>query len=296
MAKKKTGHVAIPFLITLLLSIVGIGGVAMYLFGMIGQDDVEVKKMQSSIIKPTSENNMTLLFVLDEQDNASLPTTFLIARVLPADKKIALLSFPENMLSVVDGRQDTLGGFYRNGGIQSAQAAIESEAGIASDRYMILNSEAFQKICDYFGGVNYLVPPGINGMVSTGKPDYLSPHRIEQLITYPFFDQGEIERNALTSDVISEMINQTDTDRIVQNLDRNFKALINMVDTDITSIDYSNEESALKYLYKYGNSPICSFRLVIGEVTESGDAFLLNSNFYTTVSDLFDQAPAAAGE
>lgn len=289
MAKKKTGHVAIPFLIALLLGILVIGGIAMYVFDHIGLHDVEMKEMTESIKKPTEEDNMTLLFVLDETDSAaSLPTTFVIARVLPGEKRMVFLSFPETMLAVVDGRQDTLTGFYHNGGISAAKSAIANEAGITVDRYIILNSEAFQKICNIFGGVNYLVPTGIQGFTDSTSPQYLGPRQMEKLITYPFFDQGEIERNALTADILAEMVNFTDTDRIVSSMDSNFRTLINMIDTDITSIDYSNEEKALKYMYKYGNS-IASFRIVTGEVTESGDAFLLNSNFYNAVSELFDE-------
>lgn len=289
MAKKKTGHVAIPFLIALLLGILVIGGIAMYVFGQIGLGEKDVKVMQPNLTKPTAADNMTLLFVLDESDNKSLPTTFLIARVMPADKKIVLISFPENMLAVVDGRQDTLAGFYKNGGIQDAKAAIENEAGIPSDRYIILGSESFQKICDIFGGVNYLVPSGINGFTASTSPEHLSPHQMERLITYPFFEQGEGERCALTADLLAEMVNYTDTDRIVQYMDSSFQTLINMMDTDITSIDYSNAESALKYLFKYSTTPYASFRLVTGEESESGDVFLLNSNFHNSVSDLFIQ-------
>lgn len=297
MAKKKTGHVAIPFLIALLLGIVCIGGVAMYVFNHIGLDEVDIKEMQSSIKKPTEEDNMTLLFVLDEKENTSLPTTFLIARVLPGEKRLMLLSFPETMLAVVDGKQDTLTGFYHNNGIRAVESAIENEAGIATDRYIILDSEGFQKICDIFAGVDYVVPiHNVPGFEDSSKPQHLGPAQMEKLITYPFFDQGEVERNALTADIIAEMINQTDSERIVASMDLNFRTLINMMETDITSIDYSNEESALKYMYKYGNS-IASFRIVTGEVSESGDVFLLDSNFYSSVSELFRNngaVPAAA--
>ncbi|MDE5564381.1 MAG: hypothetical protein K2I93_04445 [Oscillospiraceae bacterium] len=42
MAKKKSGHVAIPFLITLLLGIVGIGGIAMFVFQRISYEEPDL--------------------------------------------------------------------------------------------------------------------------------------------------------------------------------------------------------------------------------------------------------------
>ncbi len=286
--KKKTGHVAIPFLIALLLGIVGIGGVAMFVFQKINADNgPEIKEMTSSITKPTAQDNMSLLFVLDEKENETLPLSFVIVRVLPAEKKMVFLSFPENMLAVVDGRNDTLANFYRNSGIKAAKAAIEDQAGIAADRYMVLDSAAFQKICSIFGGVYYAVPTGTVGFVESKEPQYLGPPQVEKLITYPYFENGEIQRTAITADVLAEMINLTDKERIVASMDSNFRTLVNMMETDVTSVDYSNEEKALKYMYKYGNT-IASFRIVTGQMGENQDVFMISDNFQRSVSDIFD--------
>ena len=299
--KKKTGHVAIPFLIALLLGIVGIGGVAMFVFKKLNANNgPEIKEMATSVTKPTAEDNMSLLFVLDEKDNSSLANatqlTFVVVRVLPAEKKMVFLSFPENMLAVVDGRNDTLANFYRNSGIQATKAAIEDQAGIAVDRYMILDSEAFQKICNIYGGVYYAVPTGTIGFVESKDPQYLGPPQIEKLITYSIYEQGEIQRTAITSDVLAEMINLTDKERIVASMDSNFRALVNKcVDTDITSVDYSNEKNAIKYMYNYGNT-IASFRMVTGQMGENSDVFMISDNFQRSVADIFDgqkQRPAS---
>ncbi len=286
MAKAKKGHVAIPFLLAFLLGIVGIGGIALYLFNQLSAKE-DTRSMVSSVTKPTEDNNMTLMFVLDEPSDAS-PLTFMAARVLPADKKIILISIPSNMLAIVDGRQDTLTNFYRTGGIQSAMNAIQNEAGIYADRFIILNSESFQKICNIYAGVNYLIPIGTQGFSDSSEPQYLGPAQIEKLITNPFFENGESERSAIASDVISEMINQTDYDRIVASMDSNFRTLINMMNTDISSIDYSNEKAALKYMYTYG-SRLCTFRLATGSTSNDG-VFVLDRDFHESISEYFGNA------
>ena len=195
MAKAKKGHVAIPFLLAFLLGILVIGGVAMYMFNKLSTKE-NIQPMQSSVVKPTAEDNMTLLFVLDEPKDAC-PLTFMAARVLPGEKKIVLVSLPANMLAIIDDRQDTLANFYKTGGIQTAKTAIENEAGIYTDRYIILNSESFQKICNIFAGVNYQIPLGTQGFADNPDEQYLGPAQIEKLITNPFFENGESGRRTV---------------------------------------------------------------------------------------------------
>ncbi|HAJ97236.1 MAG TPA: hypothetical protein DCO72_05820 [Ruminococcus sp.] len=287
--KKKQGHVAISFLVSFLLGILVIGGIAMYLFQNLGINQQEIVQMKTNVTKPTEEDNSTILFVLNEE-NDPIQYTFMIARLIPMDKKMALFAFPANMLAVVDGRQDTLAGFFTQSGIQAAKTAIENESGISIDHYVVLKSEGFQKICNIFGGVYYSVPIKTNGFEDSAEPQYLGAAQMEKLMTYPLFGdtegQGEIQRNAVTSDMISEMINQTDTERITASMDYDFKRLINLMDTDISAMDYADRKNALKYMFTYGNT-IASFRIVTGTVGQDGDVFLLSDNFYSSVSEYF---------
>ncbi|MDE5769328.1 MAG: LCP family protein [Oscillospiraceae bacterium] len=291
MAKSKKGHVAIPFLLAFLLGIVCIGGIAMYLFNRISSKE-GIQKMHSSVVQPTAEDSCTLLFVLDEPEDAS-PLTFVIARVIPEDKRIMLLSLPSNMLSIVNDKQDTLAGFYRKGGIQSVMDAIESEAEIRTDRYIILDSESFQKICNIFAGVYYQIPVGTQGFADSSEPQYLGPSQIEKLITNPFFEKGESQRSSVVADVLCEMINQTDYDRIEASMDSSFRTLINMMNTNISSIDYSDHRAALKFMYTYG-SRICTFRLATGTTSED-NIFVLNTDFYDSIKEFFPENSENSG-
>ncbi|MCR5718826.1 MAG: LCP family protein [Oscillospiraceae bacterium] len=284
--KKSRGHVAIPFLLTLLIGIVGLGGIAMYVFTHLSINQETTVEWNSTVKKPTAADNMTILFILHEERDPK-PLTFMIARLLPADKHVMFISFPANMLAVVDGRSDTLEGFFNGGGVASVKAAIENEAHIKTDRYAILGSDGFQKICNIFGGVYYRVPNGIKGFEDTLAPQYLGPHQMEKLVTYPFFDQGESQRSATAADMMTEMINVTDSDRdrLLASMDNNFKMLVNLMETDITAQDYNDHKSALRYMYTYGKN-IGMFRLVTGEPGES-DVYLLSGDFYRSVQEYF---------
>lgn len=293
--KKKKGHVAIPFLLAFLLAILGIGGIAMYLFKQLDDDGNGIQKMPGTMTKPTSASDATLLFILDEPSKPE-PLTFMLARIRPGEKEIVLIGLPDNMISVVDGRQDTLSGFYSNGGVQQVEAAILNETKIETDRYIIINSEGFQKICNIFGGAYYQVPKGLVGFTDSAEPQYLGPSQIEKLLVYPMFEQGEIQRSAVCGDLISEMINQTDYARIVASMDNNFKTLVNMMETDISAIDYNEEKDALKYMYTYGGSTIATFRIATGTIEPQSDVFILDSGFYDGVAEFFEESEIPQAE
>lgn len=293
--KKKKGHVAIPFLLAFLLAILGIGGIAVYLFRQLDSDGNGVQKMPGTTIKPSAASDATLLFILDEPSKPE-PLTFMLARIRPSEKEIVMIGLPDNMISLVDGRQDTLSGFYSNGGVQQVEAAIKNETQIETDRYIIINSEGFQKICNIFGGAYYQVPKGLMGFTDSNEPQYLGPSQMEKLLCYPLFEQGEIQRSALCGDLIAEMINQTDFDRIVSSMDNNFKTLINMMETDISAIDYNEEKDALKYMYTYGDSNIATFRIATGTIEPQSNVFILDSGFYNGVSEFFEESEQPASE
>lgn len=289
--KKKSGHVAIPFLLTLLLGIVGIGGIATYLFNKIGLDKDHIIEWNSAVKKPTAADNMTILFILHEEADPK-PVTFLTARLLPEQKKIVFFSYPSNMLALVDGKQDTLEGFFNTGGAEMVETAIENESGIHTDRYAIVGSEGFQKICNIFGGVYFVVPSGIKGFAETNTPQFLGPPQMEKLVTYPFFEGGEIDRSSLTADMITEMVNVSDSDRdrLLNSMDSNFKTVINLMDTDITANDYNDHKGAIRYMFKYGKT-ISSFRIVTGTAGDGEDIFILSDTFYNSVKEYFTEAP-----
>ncbi len=286
--KKKGGHVAIPFLIAFLLGIVCIGGIAMMIFQSIRPTDNTVHEMEGSVWVPDETYNFTVLFVLDEKTDPC-PLTFMAARFLPEEKKILLISMPSNMLTVVDGKQYTLTESYQKGGISMTEQAIANETGITIDRYAIFDSTAFQRLCNIFGGVMYVLPSGMEGFTESPDAQYFGPSKMEKIITYPLFSQKEVQRSAVASDVICDMINQADEERLLASMDMNFRTMVNLMDTDISSIDYDGMKKALQYLFKYG-SDVAQFRIMTG--TSADNKFVLSPNFRDQIAPYFAEEEA----
>ncbi len=286
--KRKGGYVAIPFLVAFLIGIVCIGGIAMMIFQSIRPTDNTVHEMEGSVWVPDESYNFTVLFVLDEETDPC-PLTFLTARFLPAEKKILLISMPSNMLTVVDGKQYTLAESYKKGGISMTEQAIANETGITIDRYAVFDSSAFQKLCNIFGGVMYVLPSGMEGFTDSSEAQYFGPSKMEKIITYPLFTQKEVQRSAVASDLICDMINQADEERLISNMDLNFRSMVNLMETDISSIDYDSMKKALQYLFKYG-SDVAEFRIMTG--TSADNKFVLAANFRDQIAPYFAEPEA----
>lgn len=65
MEKKNTGSIAIPFLVTLLISLVITGCAALYVYRLITKDDSSLLTMTGSITQITEEDEFTILCILD---------------------------------------------------------------------------------------------------------------------------------------------------------------------------------------------------------------------------------------
>ncbi|MDE5569593.1 MAG: LCP family protein [Ruminococcus sp.] len=266
MAKKKTGSIAVPYLVTIFLGILIVGGGTFFLLNYLGILDGNKELPEPTprqITTTTYADNHTILFILDEPEQIC-SSTFMLMRSVPKDKRIVFLGIPTNTIAVVDGSQQNLKDAYDAGGASAAVNFTEQMFGINVDRYMKLDSASFVKICDILGGVTYSIPADVAGFNGDGSEVYLNAEQIDKYVTYAAFKGGEVERAYNTSAIISAMVNQASGVRIADNLDNSFNTIVNMADTNITAIDYKNHKTAIKDMFERGNS-IAAFYLINGE-------------------------------
>lgn len=69
MKRKKSGSVAIPFLLTFLISLIIIGGIAMVIYEKIDRNDSSLLTMTNEAGTLTAEDNHTVLLILDLSDS-----------------------------------------------------------------------------------------------------------------------------------------------------------------------------------------------------------------------------------
>ncbi|MDE5835106.1 MAG: LCP family protein [Ruminococcus sp.] len=281
MAKKKSGRIAVPFLVTIFLGLLIIGGGAYFIYNYLGLNKSapldEPTPRAASIV--TKEDNHTILLILDEPDQ-KCSSTFVLMRSKPVEKRMIFIGIPTNTISIIDGQQEHIQSSYERGGAQSAVKFVNQTFGITVDRYMKFDSESFRKVCDILGGVTYYVEPDIAGFKKEGGEEYLNSRQIETLITYPMFNGREVQRAYTASSILSSMINQTDGKRVADNFKTSFDSIINMISTDVTAVDYKNRQHAIRNMLENGTS-IANFIVLDGEI--SNDDFIPSEVFIESV-------------
>jgi anionic cell wall polymer biosynthesis LytR-Cps2A-Psr (LCP) family protein len=284
--KKKTGSIAIPFLVTIFIGMILVGGAAFFIYHtFIAHDKDKLKEPQprNGSISVSADDNHTLLMILDDPEAGKASSTFLLMRSLPYKKKLLLIGIPSNSIyySAEEGGQLVLKDTYERNGAAAAEEFIENVIGVKIDKYMVFTPEAFTRTCEIFGGANFPIDVEFNGFTGDGSVQTLGAEDIRKYITYNKFSGGESERSFKAASVISYMINGSDGDRIATSFDRYFAEIINMTTlTDITASDYEKYKSAIKYMFNYGTS-ISIAMIVDGET--AGSDFIPSSDFLRNV-------------
>lgn len=289
MTKKKNGRIAVPFLITIFIGLLIIGGAALFIYNYFGfnEGDELSEPIPRSVTTATYEDSHTILFILDTPEERCT-STFMLMRSIPKDKKILFVGLPANTISIIDGKQASLKDSYARGGASSAVSFTENALGIDIDRYMVFDSEALIKLCDIVGGVSYAVNVDITGFKDTTSEQYLNGNQILTLLTYPLFEDGESQRAYTASSLFSSMINQADGTRLANDFDRNFNTIINMTDSDITAVDYQEHKAVIKTMFERGSS-IARFRIATG--TAATNDFIIDPSFCSSLISEYFTAP-----
>lgn len=291
MAKKKSGSIAVPFLVTIFVGLLVIGGAALFIYNYFGlSNEQELSEpVPRAVATATYEDSHTILFILDAPEE-KCKSSFLLMRSIPMDKKILFVGLPANTISLIDGQQARLEDSYARGGAASAVDFTENTLGIEIDRYMVFDSEAFVKLCDIIGGVSYAVNVDISGFKETSDEQYLNGDQILTLLTYPLFSNGESQRAYTTSSLIAAMLNQADGSRLANDFDRNFNTIINITDSNITAVDYKEKKAVIKTMFERGSS-IARFRIASG--TAATNDFIIDQSFCDSLISEYFTPPSA---
>ena len=280
---KKTGHVAVPFLLTIFIGLIIVGGGALFAWrywglGVIEKPSEPVPRVDGVV---TTEDNHTVLLILDSS-NELCPPTFVLMRSQPVKEQLLLIGIPSNSLALVDDEQIGISDKYANQGSEGAVDFVEKVFDIKVDRYMKFGDDGFKKACDIFGGVSYPVNADIAGFKNDGSSQFLNSDQALMFVTYTMFGDGESERAFTAASVVASMINQTDGQYISDTLDNSFNSLINMTESNITSSDYKERKSAIKYLFEHGNAFAVAFSL---NGTNASEDFIPSSSFIASIKD-----------
>lgn len=281
--KKNTGSIAIPFLITLLVSLLIIGGIIFFLFGGFSSGGDSLKPLEPEITLISEEDQFNLFCVLDTEESDK-PVCYMVFRFNPVAKRNTCIALPANLAVSNNGATTKLDNVYHMSGVAAARDAAGAALNMTLDRYMVFDSAAFQKLCSILGGVECVVDEKIVGLQESVKMQYLGGSQIELYLTYPDFTGGEAQRMVVIDSTIAEMLNQTDGSRVSETLDRSFSTIINLVkDSDVTAQDYKNRKHAMKYMLEYAPGSTGYYYL---SLQQTGDLLTIPENTLKNMQEM----------
>lgn len=253
MSKKKSGQIAIPFLATLFIGLIILGGGAMILLKYLNREEPLTEAPEKDIKTVSEEDDHTVLFILSTPE-LECKSSFVLMRSMPQRKKIVFVGIPANTIAVVDGKQRSMEqSFMDDGKGAKAVEFVEAVFDITVDRYMTFDSDAFRRACDMTGCVkSYPVDIQIAGFKGDGTRSNLNSEQMETYVTYSMFPGGEPDRAFKSAALMQYMVNGSDANAVAEHLEFNFDQMMNHtgIYTNITRADYSDLKHAIKYMFE----------------------------------------------
>ena len=290
----RAGSTAIPFMITVLISLLVFGGVALYFYNQLTAKSNELPMMQSASTSISDADINAILFVLDPDDE-DRQNAIMMLRFDPVRKQIVCLGIPLDLQVSHEGRSMSVGACYTDHGLDALKNAVAKALDQQIDRYIKMDDAGFEKLVNLIGNVEYIVPIKDTGLRPTETSVMLDCKQFETLLTSNHYSSEE-ERSTVIGLSVAQLLNQcidndkkrgtsnnnantnstagignveeSKTDktsnglkkiawksRIARNLDSYFSSVINSVTTDITAMDFSNHSHAIRYVFEYANAP-----------------------------------------
>ena len=321
----KAGSTAIPFMITVLISLLVFGGVALYFYQQLTAKSDELPPMQSATTSISDADVNAILFVLDPDDE-DRQNAMMMLRFDPVRKQIVCLGIPQDLQVVHEGRAMSVGACYTDHGLDALKNAVAKALDQQIDRYIQMDDAGFEKLVNLIGNVEYIVPIKDTGLRPSETSVMLDCKQFETLLTSNRYSSEE-ERSTVIGLSVAQLLNQCiDNDkkrgssnnnnnndnkssitldidedkpeatggakkivwksRISRNLDSYFSSVINSVTTDITAMDFSNHSHAIRYVFEYASAPARGMGVMC---TLEDGAVVPNQVFVDNLKILFNQ-------
>ena len=284
--RPKAGSIAIPFLITILISLIVLGGVGYYFYGKLTENHRELQTLKSATTSISDEDVNEILFALTPTDTERALPAVMLMRFDPVRKQIFCVGVPINLVIDHDGKDETVRQCLENHGIQTLRNDLGKALDQKIDRYISLDSTGFAHLIALIGNVSYVVTVRDLDLRPSDVSQELETSQFEQLLTSTHYN-SEIERNSVIGFSVAALLNQCEGQRISKNIDNYFKTMINSVTTDITAQDFSEHRHAITYMFQNSNG--AAARGVTLTYDNDGDNLRLANGATDTLKTTFSQ-------
>ena len=312
---KRKAKIALTYFVTIILTIVLLGGTAYFIISnYVFADPKQAPSIDSSALLdenahesyvPSILDDKTTLLIFDAEKRQTA-SCFLIVRFLPSERKAYVMPIQSDAEVDNGGTPSTIYEVFRTSGTSKAVSCIENVTGIKIDRYMKFDKDSFTNAMDVFGGVNYNVPYKLvyeNEVASEVTvidegTQFLDATLIRRVLTYPLYKSGETYRSKVLAMLVSDLFNQNLNKGMSDRLDSCFSTIINSgAETNITSYDYNERKKALEYVLDSTDDAVLPV-IPFGEYNQD-NRYVLKADFVKALPEMLsihtEEELAAAG-
>ncbi|MDD3692304.1 MAG: LCP family protein [Oscillospiraceae bacterium] len=279
-ARERTNNV-IVFLLAFVVFLVVFGGICLWAVIKINQERRSAESPTSSDLSETVQfddtdaNNLMIVMV----DNGTAQG-FVSLRFDPAKSKISALAIPRD--TVVDYKLSEIRLFelYDKHGVQSAKDAFSSLTDIEFDNYYVITYEKIGSLIEHLESdlvmtLNENLEYSDNNLsihISGGRRT-LSAAQVIDILRYPAWRGGRIQRSAIQAQITAALINQYMKPTRKTLADSDFGTIVNLaLKTDILVSHYRNAKAGLAFLAERNDGSICTDLTLPGKYEGSGNS------------------------
>ena len=241
---------------------------------------------------PTAQDALTVLFIGMQNVGTGNAGTYVLARFDPAGGRVPIVSFPAETLVQNGTRQQTLAEVYKYGGAEHTRRCLAQTLGIAIDRYVRMDVNAFIACAAAIGSVEYDLPQpltigegGMRVVMQQGR-QLLDGKKVADMIRYDRYEGGELTRCEQTTALAAAIVNQRMDIALSTVIDSIFSKIVNAVDTNISYPDYDSRKQAAAFLARLGQEPAVALA-VSGQFNEDETQYTLTDTFTAMLTQYF---------
>lgn len=279
--KRSQAPVALVYVITVLIFMALISMLSIYLlkvYNIIGND-----KEEEPAVTVQSFNDL-----FARVNSKGVLSEMTLIRIDPTNNSVLIV--PMSAMTLNSADNSTMRDIYSRSGMAGVKSAVESTLGIKVDNYATLSNEAFERICDIYGGITYRAPEELYYLsqenddndifIQKNESVTLSGKQIRLLTQYPVYSNGKQGNNEFLGEAMESLINSMFQQAYItqDNLDTLYNIITTNSDTDMNTDDFKLQKSYIKEMLSAGISP--AEKLVPEGIWGNNDeTFVINSDF-----------------
>ncbi len=244
---------------------------------------------QQLAYRPNASDSLTVA-VIGMRDNQ--PADFVLVRFNPQYGQVPLTMLPPQTLVPLDGKNLTLEQAFEAGGSRAVKEALSERLGVAVDRYARVEGEAFRRIAEKTGSVEFELPEDVSyrrdgySINLAAGSRRLDARDMLDLFAYPALRRDQETRCDLLGRMLAAWANQNLDAAGEERSSSLFKLTVNLVDTDISYADYEPRRRAANFLSEL-DAQVAGSLPVSGTWLGDGDSFELSESYVNLVRQYF---------